>query len=147
LEWHRQNISTHSKPDDFVFSNPATGKPWSQNTVRDYTLYPAYERANQLLPQEQKIVPRPYQYGYHICRHSVGSLIIDLTGDVSKAQRQLRHAKGDTTLNIYGHKVGNSDVHAAQQLADFVYPTLATKPLPNRTEDGAVEEQTLLEVS
>jgi len=79
--------------------------------------------------------------------------MINVTHDVTKAQRLLRHSKITTTVDTYNHKVGKADERAAQLLADTVFPTLllpcktesqanselVTNPLPDSPENEAVE--------
>jgi integrase len=148
LEWHRQHISTFKKAENYIFSN-GNGEPLDPDHLREAVLYPAYEKANGVLPVGQ-IVRKPREYGFHICRHTAGSEMIEETGDPTKAQRQLGHSSIEMTVNVYGHQIGNADERAAQQLADKLFPTLSlpessdvgfiTRVLPEGTKDGAVEE-------
>jgi len=65
LQWHRQQ-SRHTADSDFVFCKP-DGSACDPNFVRDSALYPAMDRAG--------IEHGPRTHGFHIFRHSAGSII------------------------------------------------------------------------
>ena len=87
LEWHRQR-SQHKSDSDFLFCK-FDGSPCDPNFVRDSVLYPAMDRA--------EIERGPRTHGFHIFRHSAGSIIHRKTGSMKLAQIQLGHADMGTT--------------------------------------------------
>jgi integrase len=57
-----------------------------------------------------------YTHGYHIIRHSVGSLLHKRTGDVKLVQELLGHARIETTSNVYIHVDDDSRSNASELL-------------------------------
>jgi integrase len=122
LQWHRQK-SSFTKDSDYIFSK-LDGRPCDPNFVRDSVLYPAMDRA--------EIVRGPRTHGFHIFRHSAGSIIHKKTGSMKLAQVQLGHANMGTTANIYVHTDEEQLKFAAEVLAEAISPTfLPTNCPPN----------------
>ena len=82
-----------AEPDSFVFCRP-DGSPLHKDSLRRDVLYPAMDRAG--------IVRTKQQYGWHIFRHSGGSILHEITHDLKQVQTYLRHAQSSTT-DIYVH--------------------------------------------
>ena len=88
LEWKPRSWLTQ---DDWIFANPATGKPYHQEEILKNHIKPAAIAAG--------IGP---EIGWHTFRHTYRSLL-DETGAPMKVQQELmRHASIETTMNVYG---------------------------------------------
>jgi len=122
LEWHRQR-SQHKSDSDFLFCK-FDGSPCDPNFVRDSVLYPAMDRA--------EIERGPRTHGFHIFRHSPGSIIHRKTGSMKLAQIQLGHADMGTTANIYVHTDDEQLRFAAEVLAEAISPSFLPTRLPTK---------------
>jgi site-specific recombinase XerD len=71
------------------------GSPLDPNYLRKKVLYPAMKEAG--------IVPQARAHGFHVFRHSAGSIVHAKTGDLKLAQELLGHAQMSTTSDIYVH--------------------------------------------
>ena len=80
-------------PDDFVFAQE-NGSPLSDRWLRDDVLYPAMDRAG--------IKRIKSQHGFHIFRHSAGTIIHKLTKDGFQSKEMLGHAD-IKTIEVYVH--------------------------------------------
>jgi integrase len=65
---------------------------------------------------------QPRTHGFHIFRHSAGSLVNALTGDLKLVQQLLAHARIATTADTYVH-VPEGARKATETLADSVLPS------------------------
>jgi integrase len=92
LASHRRE-SAFKDDSDFIFCR-ADGKPLNANVVRKL-LYEAMDAA------EIKRVKG--QYGFHIFRHTAGSLLYAKSHDLKLVQTTLGHADISTTSDIYVH--------------------------------------------
>jgi integrase len=89
MEWKAK--SPLQQADDWVFSNPATGRPYHQEEILKNHIKPA-----PLLPGLVRTSDG------HTFRHTYRSLL-DETGAPMKVQQELmRHASIETTMNVYG---------------------------------------------
>ena len=113
LEAHKQQ-SDWRDTDDFVFSR-SDGSPWDPDFLRKEVLYPALDAAG--------IVRGERSHGFHLFRHSAGSIIHAATGDLKLAQEQLRHTQISTTSDIY--------VHVERQVAQKASDVLAKEIFAN----------------
>jgi integrase len=86
--------SPFTGPADFVFCK-RDGAPLDPNYLRKKVLYPAMELAG--------IERRARAHGFHMFRHSAGSIVHAKTGDLKLAQELLGHARISTTSDIYVH--------------------------------------------
>lgn len=93
LRQHRI-ASSHSRPDDYVFSN-AGGGPLRPETVRRYGLIKALQNAG--LNHSGKNVR------FHDLRHTYASLLMAQGMNVAFVSRQMGHASIATTLGTYTH--------------------------------------------
>lgn len=105
--------SVFTEPQDFVFCR-ADGAPLDPGHLRENMLYPAMDRAG--------IKRSPRTHGFHLFRHSAGSIVHSETGSVKLAQRQLGHAKISTTADIYVHINQQDQERAAEALAQAIDP-------------------------
>jgi integrase len=86
--------SEFTNSSDFVFCK-RDGSPLDPNYLRKKVLYPAMKQAG--------IVPQARTHGFHMFRHSAGSIVHAKTGDLKLAQELLGHARISTTSDIYIH--------------------------------------------
>lgn len=94
-------------PQGWLFTT-RNGRPPSSNKVVEYALWPILDALN---------VPR---CGLHAFRHSHTALLLDAGATPKVAQRQLRHADARTTLEIYGHVVGDAHREAVEKVASLL---------------------------
>ncbi|MEW6208719.1 MAG: tyrosine-type recombinase/integrase [Acidobacteriota bacterium] len=78
---------------DFIFCRP-DGRPLNSSALRNH-LYKAMDKA--------KIERVRWQYGFHIFRHSAGSLLYARSRDLKLVQSTLGHTTISTTSDIYVH--------------------------------------------
>jgi integrase len=84
------------------------GRPPSSNKVVEYHLWTILDALG---------IPR---CGLHAFRHSHTALLLDSGATPKVVQRQLRHADARTTLEIYGHVVGDAQREAVERVASIV---------------------------
>jgi integrase len=89
---HRRSIRFNGE-NDFVFGR-VDGMPADPDHLRRSVLYPLLKQVG--------IEPKPRMHGFHLFRHSVGS-IVTMAVSLKAAQEILRHASYQTTANIYAH--------------------------------------------
>jgi integrase len=94
-------------PEGFLFVT-RNGRPPSSNKVVEYHLWALLDALG---------IPR---CGLHAFRHSHASLLLDSGATPKVAQRQLRHSDARTTLDIYGHLVGDADRQAVEKVASIL---------------------------
>ncbi len=104
-----KNYRTIWKPNDagFLFVT-RNGRPPSSNKVVEYHLWTILDALG---------IPR---CGLHAFRHSHTALLLDSGATPKVVQRQLRHADARTTLEIYGHVVGDAQREAVERVASIV---------------------------
>jgi integrase len=95
------------KPDTFLFTT-RNGRPPSSNKVVEYRLWAILDALG---------IPR---CGLHAFRHSLTALLLDSGATPKVVQRQLRHSDARTTLQIYGHVVGDAQRSAIEKVASIV---------------------------
>jgi integrase len=91
-------------PEGFLFVT-RNGRPPSSNKVVEYRLWAILDALK---------IPR---CGLHAFRHSHSALLLDSGASPKVVQRQLRHADARTTLQIYGHVVGDAHREAVEKVA------------------------------
>ena len=94
-------------PQGFLFVT-RNGRPPSSNKVVEYRLWTILDALG---------IPR---CGLHAFRHTHTALLLDSGATPKVVQRQLRHSDAHTTLEIYGHVVGNADREAVEKVASVV---------------------------
>ena len=99
-----------SNPDEFLFVT-RNERPPSSNNVVEHRLWPILDALE---------IPR---CGLHAFRHTHTALLLDSGATPKVAQRQLRHADARTTLQIYGHVVGEAHREAVEKVASIVDPS------------------------
>ena len=126
LAGHRRK-SPFSGEDDFVFCK-ADGSPSNQNYLRKKVLYPAMDRLG---------IKRGHRtHGFHIFRHTAGSITYTKTGDIKAAQTLLGHTQIGTTADIYVHAgAGDAKVVASaieEAFSGFAHNKNGDSLKPNR---------------
>jgi integrase len=97
LASHRGRASFQAE-GDFIFCR-SDGRPLNQSALRNH-LYQVMDRLE---------IPRTNgKYGYHIFRHTAGTLLYSKSRDLKLVQGMLRHSDISTTSDIYVHL--NDDV-------------------------------------
>jgi integrase len=91
-------------PQGFLFVTRNGQRP-SSNKVVEYHLWPILDALG---------IPR---CGVHAFRHSHTALLLDTGATPKVVQRQLRHSDARTTLEIYGHVVGDAQREAVEKVA------------------------------
>jgi integrase len=91
-------------PQNLLFVT-RNGRPPSSNKVVEYHLWSLLDALG---------IPR---CGLHAFRHSHTALLLDSGANPKVAQRQLRHSDARTTLEIYGHIVGDAHREAVEKVA------------------------------
>ena len=84
------------------------GRPPSSNKVVEYHLWTILDTLG---------IPR---CGLHAFRHAHTSLLLDSGATPKVVQRQLRHSDARTTLEIYGHVVGDAHREAVEKVASML---------------------------
>ncbi len=96
-------------PHGFLFA-ARNDRPPSSNKVVECRLWPILDALG---------IPR---CGLHAFRHTHTALLLDSGATPKVVQRQLRHADARTTLQIYGHIVGDAHRAAVEKVASIVDP-------------------------
>jgi integrase len=86
--------SAFNQPEDFIFCNSA-GQPFDPDNLRHRVLYPVMDKLG--IKRESR------RYGFHIFRHTAGSVLHEETGNLKLVQETLGHARISTTADIYVH--------------------------------------------
>jgi len=113
---HRQQ-SEWTKAGDFVFCRN-DGSPCDPDHLRERVLYPAIEAAG--------IARVDRSHGFHLFRHSAGSIVHSLTRDLKAAQELLGHSRISTTSDIYVHLDERAAEEATEALAKAIIPGMAS---------------------
>ena len=108
LQWRSGSIFPRN--EDWVFANPATGKPYHQEGLQKKHI----KRAANLAEKGEEI-------GWHTFRHTYRSWL-DETGAPMKVQQELmRHASIQTTMNVYGRAMTETKRLANSQVVRLVF--------------------------
>jgi integrase len=114
LKRHRE-AAERKKSNDFVFCKKH-GFPFDPDVLRKAVLYPILDRLG---------IPRPAgASGFHAFRHSVGSFINSLAGNLKLAQNLLRHSTINMTANVYTRVSTEPEREAAQAVERAIYDDL-----------------------
>jgi integrase len=92
MEYRAQ--SSFNGPEDFIFCN-STGQPFDPDNLRHRVLYPVMKELG--VDREKR------KHGFHIFRHTAGSVLHDKTGNLKLVQETLGHARISTTADTYVH--------------------------------------------
>ena len=111
--------SHHLKnPSGYLFAN-RLGNAYSVGKVTEYGLWPVQDK----LGIEHT--------GLHAFRHAAASELLEEGAPLTVVQRQLRHRDARTTLQKYGHVVGNSRREVVNILAEKIERFAAIELVPN----------------
>jgi integrase len=91
----------------YLFAN-RNANSYSVGKVTEYGLWPV---------QTALGIPHP---GLHAFRHGVASEMIEDGAPLTVVQRQMRHRDARTTLQKYGHTIGDAQKRAANTLAEKI---------------------------
>jgi integrase len=101
-----EHLSQPGAPDSFVFRTE-TGLP-----VRHSRFYDKIFK-----PTVKAVLPHKAQLRFHDLRHTAASFILATSHDnLVLVKQRLGHEKIETTVNIYGHLVHDSDIELADRL-------------------------------
>jgi integrase len=114
LERHRA-LFLYTGSEDYVFTN-GSGGSLDPDDLRKCVLYPAMNRAKI----ERKTAR---SYGFHLFRHSAGSLMQEATGDLKQTQNFLGHSGIGITGDVYVHLQLDSEVSAIEKLEKSYFGT------------------------
>jgi integrase len=90
---YKQRTAPAAGPNDWVFENPRTGRPWRPSRIQTRYISPA----------GVKVTGRTI--GWHNFRHTFSTMLRALGTDVKVQQELLCHADIHTTLNLYTQAV------------------------------------------
>jgi integrase len=110
LSQHRFRLASRPNIENWVFANPATGKPY----------WPGRIQENWLVPAAAKVGLG--RIGWHTFRHSHSTLLHALGVDLKVQQELLRHADIRTTMNIYTQAVPGALREANSKVVRLVIP-------------------------
>ncbi|MFL6438173.1 MAG: tyrosine recombinase XerC [Terriglobales bacterium] len=111
LESHLQP-RTPGDGNRFVFGK-ADGTPLNPDVLRKDVLYPVLDRLQ---------IPRTTRSsGFHCFRHSAGSFVNSVTGNMKLAQKLLGHSNFNTTADVYTHTSIEDAKLAAMALQKAVF--------------------------
>jgi integrase len=108
-----QEKSRWTAGGDFVFCK-LDGKPCDPDWLRKKVLRPALRAA--------EIQQIPHAHGFHIFRHSAGSIVHAETRDLKLTQELLGHTLMSTTSNTYVHLDPRVAEQATEVLAAAIAP-------------------------
>ena len=94
-------------PKRYLFAN-RNGSPYSVGKVTEYGLWPVQDKLGIA------------HTGTHAFRHAAASELLEEGAPLTVVQSQLRHGDAKTTLQNYGHVVGDSQRRAVNTLADKI---------------------------
>jgi integrase len=105
-EWH----SRCDPGEEFVFTSPRTGRPYSASTMLTRYLKPAAEKAGV------------QGFGWHSLRHSYKSWCSAEKIAPGMMKDLMRHADIGTTMDVYGHTLTNELRNANSLVARKLFP-------------------------
>ena len=108
-----QRSARFNSPDDFVFGR-VDGTPQDPDYLRNSVLYEALKAAG--------IKPGYRSHGFHLFRHSAGSIVHSITRDVKTTQELLGHSRLSTTADTYTHVDKAVGEEASEALAKAIIP-------------------------
>lgn len=96
-------------PDDWVFPNPVTGRPYHQDSIQQHHI----RRAGRMAGLGDGI-------GWHTFRHSYRSWLDDTGAPLSVQKELMRHASIQTTMNVYGKAMTDTKRQAHSKVVEMV---------------------------
>ena len=101
------NTGYRENENRYLFANQ-NGNAFSVGKVTEYGLWPVQDKLG---------IPHT---GTHAFRHAAASELLEEGAPLTVVQRQLRHCDAKTTLQKYGHVVGDSQRRAINSLAEKI---------------------------
>jgi integrase len=129
LQSHRE-LCIGRESGDYVFANLA-GRSYDPDDLRRRILYPAMQRAGI----ERK---HARAYGFHLFRHSAGSQMQEVTGDLKQTQGFLGHSSIGITSDVYVHLQPDSEVESMKKLEQTFFSELCSTVLKTEVEGQQV---------
>jgi len=126
LKSHRELCVGRPQPEDYLFVN-AVGRSYDPDDLRRRVLYPAMDKAGI----ERKVAR---SYGFHLFRHSAGSQMQEVTGDLKQTQSFLGHASIGITSDVYVHLQPDSEVESMKKLEEKFFSELCSTVLKTGVE-------------
>jgi integrase len=111
-------MSHYKAPTDYVFTS-STGRPANPDNLRE-ALQKTLKSLGITLPSRED--------GNHLLRHTSGSLVFSMTGNVKEAQAWLGHSSARVTLDTYLHRSVESQSGTADAVFARPVPTQEGKP-------------------
>ena len=119
VQRHRE-LCVQAQPEDYLFANGA-GHYHDPDDLRRRVLYPAMDKAGI-----ERTVARAY--GFHLFRHSAGSQMQEVTGDL-KTQSFLGHSGIGITSDVYVHLQPDSEIESMKKLETAFFGELCSTVL------------------
>jgi integrase len=107
LRQHRRRA--YRSPEGWVFANPATGRPYHQDSIQQQHI----RRAGRKAGLGDGI-------GWHTFRHSYRSWLDDTGAPLSVQKELMRHASIQTTMNVYGKAMTDTKRQAHSKVVEMV---------------------------
>jgi len=126
LQRHRE-LCLSSQPEDYIFANGA-GRNYDPDDLRKRVLYPAMTKAGI----ERKVARG---YGFHLFRHSAGSQMQEVTGDLKQTQSFLGHSGIGITSDVYVHLQPDSEIESMKKLEEGFFGELCSTVLKTDKEE------------
>jgi integrase len=118
VQW--RSASFFPRNEDWVFANPATGRPYHQESLQ-----------KRQIKRAAKLAGLGEEMGWHTFRHTYRSWL-DETGAPMKVQQELmRHASIQTTMNVYGRAMTETKRRANSQVVGLVFGPNSQHPTEN----------------
>jgi site-specific recombinase XerD len=113
MQWRTQCM--YNQPGDYLFASPEKdGKqPMWPNSAMEKHIRPAAIRAG--------IGKR---IGWHVFRHSFGTLVKSQGADVATTQALMRHANVSVTMDRYVQAIGEAKRTAQRGIVDSLFPSV-----------------------
>jgi len=127
LQRHRE-LCVSSQPEDYLFANGA-GRYLDPDDLRKRVLYPAMRKAGI----ERKVARA---YGFHLFRHSAGSQMKEVTGDLKQTQSFLGHSGIGITSDVYVHLQPDSEIESMDKLEEAFFGELCSTVLKTEEDEG-----------
>jgi site-specific recombinase XerC len=109
------------KAEEYLFVN-AAGRSYDSDDLRRRVLYPALDKAGI----ERKVAR---SYGFHLFRHSAGSQMQEVTGDLKQTQSFLGQANIGITGDVYVDLQPDSEVESMKKLEETFFSELCSTVL------------------
>ena len=114
------------KAEEYLFVN-AAGRSYDSDDLRRRVLYPALDKAGI----ERKVAR---SYGFHLFRHSAGSQMQEVTGDLKQTQSFLGQANIGITGDVYVDLQPDSEVESMKKLEETFFSELCSTVLKTKAK-------------